>query len=136
MVEALDKLQSIEQIAGTTTSRSSKVLDVEKPGDEEQQREKGDLNKEDIGHVAPTGERESSLEEPLASQKTTEVLEPSLSTPKLGDPISHGQIIDLWRKTKAQNVCPTTLDALMRGSRIYVASPAAKQEPACVSLLI
>src|SRR4051812_13096141 len=49
--------------------------------------------------------------------------EPSLSAPKLGDPISHGQVIDLWKEMKARSPSPKTLELLLRGSRVYVPPP-------------
>lgn len=55
--------------------------------------------------------------------------EPSLEHPKLGDPISHGQVIDLWKVLKAPQDQPRSLDSLLRGSRVYNPLPKPKQEP-------
>ena len=136
MVEALENLQSIKQFANSTTSWSSDTLDKEKLGQsEQQQRGRDDPNTKDVDH-APNTEREINLEEPLARQHVTDGLEPSLSSPFPGNPISHGQILNLWMATKTQNVSSTTLDALMRGSRVYIAPPKPKQEPARLSAQI
>ncbi|KAJ8063924.1 hypothetical protein OCU04_007774 [Sclerotinia nivalis] len=55
--------------------------------------------------------------------------EPLLANPKIGNPISHGQIIDLWRDIKKKNISPLTLELLLRGSRVYVPPPVPKAEP-------
>ncbi|CAD6443104.1 a3ed1b55-7719-480b-8297-f2176f8e3d39 [Sclerotinia trifoliorum] len=55
--------------------------------------------------------------------------EPLLANPKIGNPISHGQIIDLWRDIKKQNISSLTLELLLRGSRVYVPPPVPKAEP-------
>ena len=74
-------------------------------------------------------------------QPTTEFAcqEPSLVDPSLGDPISHGQIIDLSRKCReineSRNVAVTEesvsykLEHLLRGSRVYIRPSKAKMEP-------
>lgn len=54
--------------------------------------------------------------------------DPSLSNPKLGSPISHGQVIDLWNDLKARSPHPRTLDSLLRGSRVYNPPPKPKAE--------
>ena len=71
--------------------------------------------------------------------------EPSLDQPVEGNPISHGQIIEISRKLKhireeAEGreahkydvICH--LDDLLRGSRVYVEPPKPKVEP--VSMLL
>ena len=81
--------------------------------------------------------------------------EPSLADPKPGNPISHSQLIDLSRLLKShaaqftekeeqqniredtphqdddkpQELMPTTLDALLRNSTIYIPPPPPKKEP-------
>lgn len=81
--------------------------------------------------------------------------EPSLADPKSGNPISHSQLIDLSRllksyvakfaeKEEQQNIredtphqdddkpqepMPTTLDALLRNSTVYIPPPPPKKEP-------
>lgn len=57
--------------------------------------------------------------------------EPSLSSPKLGNPISHGQVIELWNDLKTRSPHPRTLDSLLRGSRVY--NPPPKPKPSQVS---
>ncbi|KAF7876665.1 hypothetical protein EAF04_001750 [Stromatinia cepivora] len=55
--------------------------------------------------------------------------EPLLANPKIGNPISHGQVIDLWRDIRKQNLSPLALELLLRGSRVYVPPPVLKAEP-------
>ena len=63
--------------------------------------------------------------------------EPSLEDPKVGKPISHGQLIDISRHLNEhyQENCQKTterpyhLDVLLRGSKVYVPPPPPKKEP-------
>ncbi len=54
---------------------------------------------------------------------------PSLEDPQVGRPISHGQIVDLWKNLSAEGRTEYTLEKLLRGSRVYVPPPPPKQEP-------
>lgn len=62
--------------------------------------------------------------------------EPPLADPKIGNPISHSQIIDLWGDLKKHNLSPLTLEFLLRGSRVYVPPPTPKAEPVSCNLTI
>jgi hypothetical protein len=84
------------------------------------QRIHNDAEDEQISHV----ERES---EGVSS-------EPSLSNPKLGNPISHGQVIDLWKELKARSPRPRTLDSLLRGTQVYIPPREPKPEPVSAGL--
>ncbi|KAJ4019232.1 hypothetical protein NW766_002938 [Fusarium irregulare] len=55
--------------------------------------------------------------------------EPSLDDPKIGEPISHGQIVDLWKRSKAQDNTNYTLEQLLRGASVYIPPPPPKPEP-------
>ncbi|KAF4970154.1 hypothetical protein FSARC_2751 [Fusarium sarcochroum] len=55
--------------------------------------------------------------------------EPSLDDPQLGKPISHGQIVDLWKRLKAQGNSSYTLEQLLRGASVYIPPPPLKPEP-------
>lgn len=55
--------------------------------------------------------------------------EPTLDDPKLGNPISHGQIVDLWKQLKAQGNSNFTLEQLLRGASVYIPPPPPKPEP-------
>ncbi|CAF3631047.1 unnamed protein product [Fusarium graminearum] len=55
--------------------------------------------------------------------------EPSLDDPQIGKPISHGQIVDLWKRSKAQDDANYTLEQLLRGASVYIPPPPPKPEP-------
>ncbi|KAF4443358.1 hypothetical protein FACUT_1415 [Fusarium acutatum] len=61
------------------------------------------------------------------SQQSTQ--EPTLDDPKFGNPISHGQIVDLWKQLKAQGNSNFTLEQLLRGASVYIPPPPPKPEP-------
>lgn len=52
--------------------------------------------------------------------------EPSLQDPKPGNPISHIQIVTLSQQLKSINATPCHLDALLRGSHVYIPPPPPK----------
>ena len=134
IVEELEKIQSLErrvgkrpkpqlQGHGTETSPvngvstdtlegglSSKMGHQESHGVEAEAESRGDS----IGSVAV---------------KNDQINEPSLSNPQLGNPVSHGQLLDISSQLKAQGLSPRSLDVLLRGSRVYVPPPSPKPEP-------
>lgn len=55
--------------------------------------------------------------------------DPSLEDAKLGNPISHGQIVDLWKLLRDGGHREYTLEKLLQGSRVYVPLPPPKPEP-------
>ncbi|KAI1822231.1 endoplasmic reticulum-based factor for assembly of V-ATPase-domain-containing protein [Xylaria intraflava] len=55
--------------------------------------------------------------------------EPFTKDPALGDPISHGQVIDTWNALKAKGYAGFTLEDMLRGARVYVPPPPPKPEP-------
>lgn len=61
--------------------------------------------------------------------KTGENNEPSLNAPKTGDPISHGQIVELWKSIRDKGDGKYTLEVLLKGSRVYFPPPPPKPEP-------
>ncbi len=60
--------------------------------------------------------------------------EPTLDNPAVGQPISHGQIIDLWRKLNEAGEKEYTLENLLRGAKVYVPPPPPKPEPVSMTL--
>ncbi|RYP68047.1 hypothetical protein DL771_006888 [Monosporascus sp. 5C6A] len=54
---------------------------------------------------------------------------PSLEDAAVGKPISHGQIIDIWKKLKARGDSDITLERLLRGAAVYAPPPPPKPEP-------
>ncbi len=55
--------------------------------------------------------------------------EPLLSEPAIGNPISHSQVIDIYRHLKKMGYSSYHLDILLRGSRVYIPPPPPKPEP-------
>ncbi|KAF5546669.1 vacuolar er assembly vma12 [Fusarium mexicanum] len=78
----------------------------------------------------PQIEDHDETEEQESQQPTQEpTQEPTLDDPKLGNPISHGQIVDLWKQLKAQGNSNFTLEQLLRGASVYIPPPPPKPEP-------
>ncbi|KAH7237679.1 endoplasmic reticulum-based factor for assembly of V-ATPase-domain-containing protein [Fusarium redolens] len=80
-----------------------------------------------IVELTETPELEDHDETEEESQSPTK--EPSLDDPKLGNPISHSQIVDLWKQLKAQGNSNYTLEQLLRGASVYIPPPPPKPEP-------
>ncbi|KAK3937158.1 endoplasmic reticulum-based factor for assembly of V-ATPase-domain-containing protein [Diplogelasinospora grovesii] len=55
--------------------------------------------------------------------------EPSLESPSAGNPISHGQVVDLWKTLTNAGHSEYTLENLLKGSRVYIPPPPPKPEP-------
>ncbi|KAI1260239.1 endoplasmic reticulum-based factor for assembly of V-ATPase-domain-containing protein [Xylariaceae sp. FL1019] len=55
--------------------------------------------------------------------------DPSLENPAVGKPISHGQIVDVWKRLGEKGKTDYSLEQLLRGSTIYVPPPPPKAEP-------
>jgi hypothetical protein len=47
----------------------------------------------------------------------------------VGNPISHGQVIDLWTELREAGLKQYALEQLLKGSKVYVPPPAPKPEP-------
>lgn len=77
----------------------------------------------------PNNEDHDNEPETQKSPKSTD--EPSLDDPEIGKPISNGQIVDLWKRSKAQGNTDYTLEQLLRGASIYIPPPPPKPEPVC-----
>jgi len=136
IVEALETIQSLEQLRSDATNTSSKDGADEEKG-QEGETDVQENKKSTKGTEADGGANEDNNNSaPKAREQTAEKklldLEPSLKEPKPGNPISNGQVLDLWRETKALGLPSKSLDALLRGSRVYVAPPKPKPEPVSV----
>jgi hypothetical protein len=57
-----------------------------------------------------------------------------LLSPCLGNPISHGQVINLSMQLREAGFEPYRLEDLLRGSNVYIAPPPPKSEPVSRSL--
>lgn len=72
--------------------------------------------------------KEAGIEVEQKSQASSEA-EPSLQHPAIGKPISHGQIIQLWKLSKDHDAQSYTLENLLWGAKVYVPPAPAKPEP-------
>lgn len=55
--------------------------------------------------------------------------EPSLRNPAVGNPITHAQIIDVWKSSGTLGNSSISLEQLLVGAKIYVPPPPPKPEP-------
>ncbi|KAF9870689.1 vacuolar h+-atpase assembly protein [Colletotrichum karsti] len=76
-------------------------------------------------HDAEAEESPESTSTPAAKAEA----EPSLDDPTIGNPIAHGQIIDLWRSLKTESIAGFSLEGLLRGAQVYIPPPPPKPEP-------
>lgn len=83
----------------------------------------------DVEDTASRGTEEDANTAPQAEKDDAQHQEPSLENPKSGNPISHLQVLNLSHKLKALHATPCHLDALLRGSYVYIPPPPPKPEP-------
>ncbi|KAK1499583.1 hypothetical protein CCUS01_00308 [Colletotrichum cuscutae] len=60
---------------------------------------------------------------------TAKAEEPTLGDYVIGDPITHSQILDLWKSLKTEGIEGFGLEGLLRGARVYTPPPPPKPEP-------
>jgi hypothetical protein len=53
----------------------------------------------------------------------------SLKDPEIGQPITHGQIIEIWKESMRRGHAEFTLEDMLRGATIYVPPRPPKPEP-------
>lgn len=111
MVEGLGQLQGLEK-------KATQGLRVEEAPEAEDTGKRTDQEQED-------GKSTDDQQFKAGTQST----EPPLSNPKVGNPISHGQVIDISCDLKSHGIQPSSLEALLKGSRVYVPFPEPKAEP-------
>jgi hypothetical protein len=131
MVEALEKVQTLTTSEDRTQELGTKEVDVKESLQSSNEREAGDQEDEGKARITKTAEsliRDGGKEKEGNSKSA----EPSLSDPKVGNPISHGQVIDLSNELKSRGISPRTLDVLLRGAGIYVPPPKPKPKPVSV----
>ncbi|KFH48360.1 hypothetical protein ACRE_008500 [Hapsidospora chrysogenum ATCC 11550] len=74
-------------------------------------------------------DEEPTKDVPETQTETTQA-EPSLAEPAVGKPISHGQIVDLWKSLRASGQSSTfSLEHLLHGAHVYIPPPPPKPEP-------
>lgn len=77
-----------------------------------------------------------TLDEETVNSESETILndEPSLQNPIIGNPISHSQIIDIWKKLKKQeNNNGSSLEGLLTGAMVYIPPLPPKPEPVRLS---
>jgi hypothetical protein len=125
IVEALEKEQSLEKLEDGKMQESEEATAEVSKADAQGN---GDGEQSNTGVYQGVGSiDEVKGNNALGDQAGSS--EPSLSNPTLGNPISHGQVIDLWKELKARNLSPRSLDSLLRGARVYVPPPKPKPDP-------
>ncbi|KAI0000258.1 endoplasmic reticulum-based factor for assembly of V-ATPase-domain-containing protein [Xylariaceae sp. FL0662B] len=77
----------------------------------------------------PSGSDVSHGDESNSRSKSQSNGEPSLEDPSVGKPISHGQIIDIWTRSKNRGQNAVKLEDLLRGATVYIPPPTPKPEP-------
>ncbi|PQE07930.1 vacuolar ER assembly Vma12 protein [Rutstroemia sp. NJR-2017a WRK4] len=126
MVEGLIKLQSF-QVPVPEAENTRRETNNNTTTDGEQAEQSEEARERD-------GSETEQIESPTACKDDGESSggsssEPSLADPKIGNPISHGQVLDIWRNWKSHDeLCPS-LETLLQGSRVYIPPPPPKPEP-------
>jgi TMEM199 family protein len=54
---------------------------------------------------------------------------PSLEDPAVGNPVSHSQVVDMWKDLRDARHGEYTLEMLLKGANVYLPPPAPKPEP-------
>ncbi|KAK1976312.1 endoplasmic reticulum-based factor for assembly of V-ATPase-domain-containing protein [Colletotrichum cereale] len=86
-------------------------------------RDKSDPSKTD------SAAQESTAHGSATSVATPNAEEPTLERPAVGDPITHGQVLGLWKDLKSEGVDGFSLEGLLRCARVYIPPPPPKPEP-------
>lgn len=124
-MEALQKLRILEESCIPSTSDGST--------DTADEEVKNEGNCDDSAVRDQRAGEDAERTKSVSGQEASE--EPSLLDPRTGKPISHGQVISLWKELKARDVSPYSLDTLLRGARVYVPPPKPKTEPVWLNAL-
>lgn len=120
MVEALITLKSLEVPRRETDD--GKAIEGEQHEQSAEAQERDEAKSDQIKPSAASKDDRGSNNK-LAS-------EPSLADPKIGNAISHRQVLDIWRELKSHDeLCPS-LETILRGSHVYIPPPPPKPEPA------
>ena len=134
IVEALEELQSLQREADEKTKNQGRKIELEenqedRRGENKTEKEQEDEENRVKNSLSDAKEDVQGFSTAREASKENEQNQPSLWNPKLGNPISHGQVIDLWKESKDRGLHAHSLDALLRGSRVYVPPPKSKPEP-------
>jgi hypothetical protein len=120
IVQALEKLRSFQE---TTTLEICDARDKdEKTSHVPQSTKSNAKGPEDVGFTTGT------------IAQTVDTGEPDLSNARIGNPISHHQIIEIARRMRTRGLQPHTLEMLLKGAKVYIAPPTVKPEPVTIEL--
>lgn len=132
MVKALKEIRSFQSQEKRTDELCDKSLKEESSMESQTETEATGTNVEEKKMVAKEQDPESTAQavKGVPDEKgERETTEPTLENPKVGNPISHGQVIDLSRQLKAEKISSYTLEGLLKGARVYIPPPPQKKEP-------
>jgi len=73
--------------------------------------------------------QESTSDGSATSVATPDAEEPTLKPRVVGDPITHSQVLHLWRDLKSEGIDGFSLEGLLRGANVYIPPPPPKPEP-------
>lgn len=122
ILDALEKLRSVED-----------VISANIDGQASNEKVEATIGTSDLTPDDPkTAHEESpqgSIDTPQSLDGAKKSGESNLSNPKIGEPISHGQIIDIGRDMKIMGLYPQSLEILLQGSKVYIRPPPPKPEP-------
>lgn len=83
--------------------------------------------------VKALGQLDSTPDTPQDAADTAAKIEapaePSLEDPQVGNPITHSQIVDVWKRSKETGLEEFSLEKLLQGSQVYIPPPPPKPEP-------
>ncbi|KAG4432856.1 hypothetical protein IFR05_011656 [Cadophora sp. M221] len=134
MVEALDKVWGLDQATDGSEGKMRLRDDDKSTKGNDDNRESEDQTKKHTIIDAEEKRRIASVTpghaaHPEERKEGSAASEPALSNPRIGNPISHGQVVDLSQKMKARKFQPCRLEDLLKGARIYIPPPVPKPEP-------
>ncbi|OBT72699.1 hypothetical protein VF21_08825 [Pseudogymnoascus sp. 05NY08] len=122
IVEGLRNIETSSVTTGAVVSEGIREDAALAPGSNEAGAIKTEIQDSRKGEEIQT----AHIPEPEISSHNTSSSEPSLQDPKPGNPISHLQIAALSRQLNSINAIPCHLDALLRGSHVYIPPPPPK----------
>lgn len=120
MVEALGKIQSLKPQELNNSGTASRQ------GEDNIEHSKEQDSNNEVADAEKTFDAQVSLAEKDGEGRPKQ---PTLESPRIGNPISHGQVVDISKQMKEGGMEPCRLEILLKGSRIYVPPPPPKPEP-------
>ncbi|KAF8855432.1 hypothetical protein BDZ45DRAFT_804983 [Acephala macrosclerotiorum] len=120
MVEALEKMQSL----GVDASP-----ELQKSGHPSPHLEDNIQDSKQQGNKNKTADSGKTQDGELLLAEKAKSAGPELGSPKVGNPIMHGQVADLSKQMKERGMEPCRLEVLLKGSRIYAPPLPKKPEP-------